>query len=295
MTQVETDPDSSQNHDFGTYALTGVSGRLLKRAQTRPPTWWGRRMALLLRKVVLKTQRPVQHPVQIDAHLDGLNIRFHMGDNVSERKYLFTPQFFDVFERQCIAEHLPPDGVFIDIGANAGLYTLTAAKHLSKSGRVLAIEPNPKVSKRLESNIGFNDFSCQIDILPYGVADENKTADLYLDPTNLGGSSLLQTRQEDHQNGQSLTIEIRTLSDLLAEQNVHAIDILKIDIEGAEEKALRPFFKTAPRSLWPRHMIIENDPAQWESGLIDWLTDDTRGYDLIKTTRMNIVLRAMVD
>jgi FkbM family methyltransferase len=277
------DTEICQSEDFGAYALKGVHKSLLSMAQAQPKNWVGRRVALALRKIILKTYRGHL----IDSTLDGLKIRFHTKDNVSERKYLFTPQFFDVFERDLIAKKLPKDGVFVDIGANAGLYTLTAAKHLGDKGRTISVEPNPVVRQRLEQNLKFNNFPAKVATIPCGVSDSNGSFTLYIDKTNLGGSSLHAGR--DNQ-GEGIEIPCRTLADILDESKISKIDILKIDIEGAEEQALRPFFEMADQDLWPDHMIIENDAKQWESGLIDWLIDKERGYALIKTTRMNIVL-----
>ena len=269
---------------FGTYELTGLHKRLLSMAQNQPANWLGRRVALALRKIILKTYKDSC----IDAELEGLKIRFHTNDNVSERKYLFTPQFFDVSERRLIADHLPKTGgVFIDIGANAGIYTLTAAKYMVDNCRLLAIEPNPVVKSRLENNLSFNAFTADIQVLPVGISDKSGSFTLYLDKTNLGGSSLHEGR--DNQ-GEGIEIPCYPLKEVLAENKIEKIDILKIDIEGAEEQALRPFFQHSDRSLWPRHMIIENDARQWESGLIDWLCEDARGYTHVKTTRMNIIL-----
>jgi len=268
---------------FGTYELSDLRARLLRNAQLQPKNWCGRRLALLFRKVFLKTY----HGHIIDAELDGLKMRFHLNDNVSERKYLFTPQFFDVDERDLIAKNLPEHGVFIDIGANAGIYTLTAAKYLGALGRVISIEPNPVVRKRLEDNWSFNDFKCQHDILPIGVSDQGGSFDLYLDTTNLGGSSLVEGRKNQEKK---IEIKCYPILDVLKDQKIDKIDILKIDIEGAEERALRPFFETADSAVFPDHIIIENDKAQWESGLIDWLTSEMCQYNLIKETRMNIIL-----
>ena len=269
---------------FGAHSLSGWRARALSMAQSTPKNWGGRRLALALRKLVLKSG----HFDAIDAEVEGVKIRCHMNDNVSERKFLFTPQFFDVAERDLIATHLPKDGVFIDIGANAGLYTLWAAKNMGVKGHVYAIEPNPVVRSRLEHNLSYNAFAPHIEILPWGVSDAKGHFQLHLDKTNLGGSSLVEGRS--HQEGEHIDIECFPLIDILDTYKIKKIDMLKIDIEGAEAKALMPFFNGADRGFWPKYLIIENDPAQWESGLIDFLTKDDDKYILRETTRMNFIL-----
>jgi hypothetical protein len=48
------------------------------------------------------------------------------------------------------------------------------------------------------------------------------------------------------------------LVDTLAQEQVQTIDALKIDVEGAEDSILMPFFLTAPHSLWPGFIVIED-------------------------------------
>lgn len=268
---------------FGTYSLNPPLNTLLKWAQNCPQSWAGRRMALALRKITLLSYAGNI----VDAEVEGVRARFHLNDNVSERKYLFTPQFFDAFERQIIAENLPKNGTFVDIGANAGLYTLTASKYLGAHGHCLSIEPNPAVRVRLENNIAFNNFKNNITVAPYGVSDVAGQFKLYLGQGNLGGSSLIQGQ---NQCDDGIDVKCYPLTDILENYNISKIDILKIDIEGAENSALRPFFEESEASIWPRFIIIENSPEVKDSGLIGFLQQGPYQYELLKETRMNFVL-----
>lgn len=146
---------------FGTYALTGRRLKYLRAAQSMPANWLGRRAALLLRKLVLR-----RGPDIIDAEIHKLRFRLYMRDNVSERKYLFLPQFFDAEERELLWRSLGPGDSFADVGANAGIYTLWAARAVGEKGRVAAIEPNPVMIERLRCNIAFNGFEDRV-LLPY--------------------------------------------------------------------------------------------------------------------------------
>lgn len=260
--------------DFGKYALTGWQARLLSFAQNLPANWLGKRLALICRKLVLKNG-----PAIIDAEVDNIQFRLYMRDNVSERKLLFLPQFFDRFERKLLNQVLTPASTFIDIGANAGIYTLTAA---AKGARVIAIEPNPVVLERLQFNLAANQLSHLVSTIQKGVSDQTGSFALTLDTSNLGGSSLVSDRC-----GPSLTIECVLLLTILQEQGVTQIDALKIDIEGAEDRALLPFFNTADLSLYPKIIIIENSESQWQQDLPGMLQH--KGYQRIQRTRMNSV------
>ena len=282
---------------FGTYSLNKREAQLLRWAQSMPVSWLGRRAALAFRKLVLMKNRPI-----VDAVADGMQFRLYMNDNVSERKYLFMPQFFDWYERKMLRRVLPEGGVFVDIGANAGVYTMTAAACVGADGRVLAIEPNPAVLERLQFNAGLNGFlervtveqSCVGDTeVVVGAAvvgvdvgapegDTEGEVELSLDDSNLGGSSLVEQRST-----RKIIVPCRKLLDVVQGHNIARIDALKIDIEGAEDMALIPFLQGAPQELLPRLMIIEKSPSQWKGDLKSALKK--AGYLLIETTRMNFV------
>lgn len=62
---------------------------------------------------------------------------------------------------------------------------------------------------------------------------------------------------------------------------------MKIDIEGAEDRALFPFFENAPESLFPAILIMENSVGQWQRDLPALLKQ--KGYRIMQTTRMNVI------
>jgi FkbM family methyltransferase len=269
--------DNDLQSPFGAYALKKNHGQLLHWAQAAPLNWFGRRAALILRKAVLRSGQPV-----VDATADGLKLRFYTQDNVSERKFLFMPQFCDPFERGLLKKTLTEGSVFVDIGANIGLYTLTGATLVGDTGRVLSVEPNPVVLERLKFNAALNGFDNRITIEQSGISDSEGSFDLILDDKNLGGSSLVAER-----SSQKITVACYKLLSLVQKHQLPKIDALKIDIEGAEDKALIPFFTEAPRSLYPKILILENSPQDWKLDLPAALKK--AGYALLKTTRMNQV------
>ena len=270
--------------EFGFYKLNEYQDKLLLKAQEQKVSWIGRRMALLCRKAVLKTYKQNV----IDANVKNLKMRFHLRDNVSERKFLFMPQFFDVFEHNLIKNKLPEDGVFIDIGANSGIYTLTAAKYMSDKGKVISVEANPEVVKRLEYNVELNGKSNIVTIVPIGVSDKDGVFSLCLDPTNLGGSSIALGRSANN-NSNNIEIPCRPLLSVIRDNKIKKIDILKVDIEGAEDKALIPFLKNADKSLFPKFIILENSTNDWKMDLQSYLKDAE--YEMIKETRMNLIFK----
>ena len=246
------------NPPFGHYTLPPLSAALLRMAQRLPVSKLGRWGALGLRWLVRGTGAPV-----IDATVRDLRLRLYPDDNVADRKFLFMPQFYDQVEFNLIERVLPADGVFLDIGANIGLYSLWAAVHMGPQGRVLSAEPHPLTLQRLRQNIALNGMQSRVTVLPVALSDSDGEMALHLAAGNLGGSSLA-CRMDD---AKPIMVSTRPLSAVLAEQGVTHIDILKIDVEGFEPRILMPFLVIAPDSLLPRYMIIEQSQDKWRDDL----------------------------
>lgn len=260
---------------FGTHAPGPLPRLLIDLCQGMPVTSLGRRLALWLRRLAMLAQGKV-----FDATVRGIRLRLYPADNVGERKFLFMPQFFDPAEMALLAERLPHDGTFVDIGANVGLYTLNAARHLGPGGRVLAVEPGPEAGRRLRFNLALNPTLASITLADCAIGAEEGVLSLHMDASNLGGSSLVR----DH-GGASTPVRVRPLLDVLNEAGITRIDVLKIDIEGAEDQALLPFFQRAPESLWPRLIIIERSEDSWGQDLLGRFKE--AGYASVADSRMN--------
>ncbi len=246
-------------------------------------------LAPLVRKISVKMCR-----LPMDITVGGVSLRCNFYDNYSEKKFVFTPWRYDLAERKLLRSELPEDGVFVDIGANIGLYTIAAAKSLGPRGRVLSFEPNPHTMKRLKLNLDANfppgSSGPQISLLSYGVADRDSEFELQVDQSNLGASSIAtrnRSRDPDSVARQSVTVRCRPLLDALSEQGVELIDVLKIDIEGAEDIALAPYLKSAPENRLARVIIVENSQDLWGCDLFALM--ETRGYKLRLRNRMNSV------
>ena len=72
---------------------------------------------------------------------------------------------------------------------------------------------------------------------------------------NVGRSSVL--KEAVGKAGDKITVNGRNLENLLNEEQVEAVDLVKIDIEGYEDQALIPFFKTASVGLFPKAVLLE--------------------------------------
>lgn len=272
---------------FGTFAPTSARRHLLNLAQRAPRNLIGKQLARVARSLFLW-----RTPLPADISVGDIRLRCYLRDNTGERKFAFTPWRFDPLERGLLATALPPDGVFVDIGANVGIYTLTAALQLGASGRIIAIEPYPPARERLVFNIAATRGSSRewprIEVLGVGISDREELRPLHIDAGNLGGGSIVGTARTSRAGSHSTTtVRCRPLLDVLVEEEVARVDVLKIDIEGAEDLALVPFLRAAAAALLPRRIIVENSEASWRLDLGGALAE--RGYARTLRTRLNSV------
>ena len=248
--QAQKENTTLKNNEkpFGYYQFEGYKKAFYKWAQKLPKNVIAFKIGLVLRKLTLQNKTST-----VDANQFGLNLRLYPIDNLGDRFLLFMPKYFEYDEFQLMSTYLKPDSTFIDIGGNMGIYSLTAAKYIKDKGRILAFEPNPVMIARFGFNIAANGFEKLIDLNTIGIADKNSSFNLALPDSNLGGASIVGKAETN------ITIQCRPLVDVLKEKQIEHIDLLKIDIENAEPLALNPFFRDAPRSLYPKSSFIESD------------------------------------
>ncbi|MEL7029312.1 MAG: FkbM family methyltransferase [Pseudomonadota bacterium] len=144
--------------------------------------------------------------------------------------------------------------VFVDVGANVGLYCLFARAAAQGTGRALqalAIEPASAARARLETNLRFSGAG-DVTVAPVAVTAHAGPVRLAVDPSNRG-----ESRLTDEASASGETVEGAPLADILARFHIGAVDAMKIDIEGGEAEALSDYFEAAPQPQWPRLLIAE--------------------------------------
>lgn len=156
---------------------------------------------------------------------------------------LLSPNDFRIF--QFIAEiyfqkiygrkpnYLPKDGdVIIDAGAHIGLYTLWASYKNPKV--ILALEPNPQTFKLLVRTLRLNRIK---NVVPLNIAlGAREGLGLFMLSKDRGLSHLVSSSKN---SGEIIKVRTMTLKSLIELMGVPKIDILKMDIEGAEHEVVR--------------------------------------------------------
>ena len=130
---------------------------------------------------------------------------------------------------------LKPGYTFLDIGANIGWHTLTAAAQLKGNGKIISVEPNPRNVQLLYHSVTVNGFS-NVKVFPYAASDENHLLQLVAGISN----GVVKDVPEDRAYCEY--VPAFKIDDLVKDEP--RIDVVKIDIDGHEPKALRGMSET---------------------------------------------------
>lgn len=167
----------------------------------------------------------------------------------------FIPHLYDRWERVMLRQVLSADGIFVDVGSNIGAYALWAAQWVGEAGKVLALEADPDNFKLLQENIRLNQLDSTIIAVHAGVSDRHESLKLYRnDSCNKGGHSFIVKKSEDF-----VEISCSPLIDLVKASGIQRIDVMKLDVEGFEERILTQYFQDVPEesALRPRYLLVE--------------------------------------
>ncbi|MGB8723700.1 MAG: FkbM family methyltransferase [Terriglobales bacterium] len=178
------------------------------------------RVALTPRSALLRTR------LQNGAIIEGYNRAGYGGRGV----YVFG----DSLEPElCYLQHFLGAGqVFVDVGANVGVFTVKAAKEVGNDGLVIAIEPFIETAFRLSHNVRANGYS-NVRVRNFCIGRDTQHARLHLNKGKPNSFSLIPNG-----NAESISVLSVSLDDLSRWEKLERLDYLKIDAEGAEAAVL---------------------------------------------------------
>ncbi|MEM9732093.1 MAG: FkbM family methyltransferase [Pseudomonadota bacterium] len=217
--------------------------------------------------------RPVAGPFDI-TH-EGMNFRLYPAENYCDRVLFGRDDLPERAEHEALAPLITGDTCFVDIGANVGSYSLFVGSRAGPGAKLVALEPHPRTHAKLVFNFQANGLSTA-HVLNCGAGPERTQMDLWSDGgSNIGHTSMLKEVTANPKT--RVSVPVVPLMDLLTEHEINRIDLLKMDIEGFEDRALMPFLDAAPETLLPQHILIEVAHAHlWEADLMGRL--EALGY-----------------
>jgi FkbM family methyltransferase len=139
---------------------------------------------------------------------------------------------YEPYMQDAFLKYVLPGNIVFDIGAHAGFHSIFCGLLVGATGRVFAFEPNPISRNSLEGQIRLNG-ALRVEAVPYALSDTVGLADF--DATRGAQSRITLTGKSK--------VEMKTL-DSLVPIELPIPDVIKIDVEGEEEKLLRGSLKT---------------------------------------------------
>jgi FkbM family methyltransferase len=164
--------------------------------------------------------------------------------DVSLTPHLCLDGFWEIWITQAFVRTIKPGAFCVDIGANHGYFSLLMADIAGSSGRLLAIEPNPKLSKLLSRTLEINGFQKTATVSQNAIADVNGASVNLVVPSNHGGNASIISEifSEQTPEDETFSVETATLDELT--KDWEQVDFVKIDAEGAEDAIWRGMRET---------------------------------------------------
>lgn len=135
------------------------------------------------------------------------------------------------------------DGVFLDIGANSGYYSILALIARNRPASIYSFEPSEDALKFFRKNLELNNLGADgFEVIAMALSNQVGSAELYY-PVNT--HNLLETSQtlEKHHKGREEyektdRVEVTTLDEFVQSRSITRLDLIKIDVEGHEGAVL---------------------------------------------------------
>jgi len=169
--------------------------------------------------------------------------------------------------------------VVVDIGANIGLFSISSAL-IDSNITIYSYEPDPGAYSRLMRNIEYNKLDSQIHAFDTAIAGRSGSALFYVNPVSSTASTFFNNQASDREK---VEVRVKTLPQILEENNIDVCNFLKIDCEGAETDILY----STPKVYFDRidYISLEyhNDNGEDLSSLLNKMGFKTK---LVKNTNL---------
>ncbi len=196
---------------------------------------------------------------ELPPELGGLKFRCDLRDPLM-REVCFTGGY-EPQETLLVRTLLRPGMTFVDVGANWGYFTLVGAHLVGSRGRVVSVEADPRACRVIRANIAENGLTSVV-LVEAAASDRPGTIALqaYGESDDDSGHFGVAASTSVIEGGARFDVSARPLDTVLDQAGVDRVDLLKMDIEGAEAKAL-PGLGRRLREGRISRLILELHPA----------------------------------
>lgn len=144
---------------------------------------------------------------------------------------------WDVPELRFLWRFCSPGMVVFDVGAHHGLYALIAASRVGPTGRVVAFEPNPADARRTRWHHRLNRSlspMAPVRVETLALADKPGRTSFHIPVSGVKTTAALQKPNDPRSRFKEISVAVESLDGFLKARSFGRLDLLKLDIEGAE-------------------------------------------------------------
>ncbi|MGH2340513.1 FkbM family methyltransferase [Segnochrobactraceae bacterium EtOH-i3] len=233
-----------------------------------------------LRDPYRRTMRRLLAGRVFPVEIEGLKFACRPFENRDDFEMVAKGRLPEPEEREWLAGRLFPGAIYVDVGANIGTHLVWLARRAPAGVRLVAVEPSPATRLRLAETLALNQVT-DVTVIDRALGATHGQAVLHPPAGNAGAASLLG-------EGSGYTVAVMPLADLPKLAGVPRIDVLKIDVEGFEDRVVVPFLRDAPREIWPQAVMIEIARAEdWADDAVAALRD--AGYRIDRAVPENLM------
>jgi FkbM family methyltransferase len=190
---------------------------------------------VLLLESVRRYYRRHTKPILVSDFDGSIRLELRLDEHMGSQIFWFGSYSLEIL--RVLDRLLLPGMVVVDAGANIGEVSLFAAKRVQPGGRVFSFEPVPELATRLRHHVELNGFA-GVEVLERGLADHQGQADIYTPGTPFrdgtvhdGLATLYASSDRRTRIG---SVSLTTVDAFALERGLNRIDLLKVDVEGAE-------------------------------------------------------------
>ena len=177
-------------------------------------------------------------------HVSERPYRFRNGAKLRIGRGVDHVPVIEIFFRKDYGD-MPSNAVIVDLGASVGVFSVYAAS-TAENVRIFAYEPMPASFALVQENVRLNGKESQIKAFNYAVGGEAGERELFVGGTDFFFPTLLGP--DGNGEAQHITVHCTTLAEILSANGLEVVDLLKMDIEGAEYE----FFYKAPHEAFEK-------------------------------------------
>lgn len=189
----------------------------------------------------------------------GFSMELDLSDRL--QRLIFIKRAYETETSSALLPFLKTARGFMDIGANVGYFSLLA-KSANPKCHVVAIEPLPLNTEKLLRNKNLNNFE-SLDIVDVCISDEPGTTSFLIPPNNERGWGRIAYKTMF--DGHLIQRTVETIDRIVPKLGVSNVDVIKMDIEGFEFKALQGMVQTL-KTHRPVLCIELNEPCLIDLG-----------------------------